>query len=76
MGAAVYTSRTARLLAWLVFRPPFNWIGNMQTHIANEQLKQAVGEFDAQPISLALIVRGRQQSRLPLATPSALGASK
>ena len=26
-----YTSMWSRMLAWLVFMPPFNWIGNMQT---------------------------------------------
>ena len=76
MDEVVFTSRSARVLAWLIFRPPFNWIGNMQTHVSNEQLKQIFGEYDAQPISLALIVRGRQQSQLPLAIPSTLGESK
>ena len=64
-----YSSLTARMLAKLVFCPPLNWIGSMQTHVANEQLKQIFGEYDAQPISLALIVRGRPQSRLPRAIP-------
>lgn len=71
-----YTSMWSRMLAWLVFMPPFNWIGNMQTHVAEAQLKQAFGECGAQSISLALIVRGPQQSSLPSAIPSDLGASK
>jgi hypothetical protein len=76
MGDFKYASRAARFLAWLVYLPPFSWIGNMQTHVSNEQLKQIFGEFDAQPISLALIVQGRPQSQLPLAIPSDLGESK
>ena len=71
-----YTSIWSRMLARLVFMPPFNWVGNMQTHVADAQLKQAFGECGAQPISLALIVRGPQQNPLPLAIPSDLGASK
>ena len=66
----VYTSCAARWLAWLVYVPPFNWISNMQHRVSSAQMKQIFGEYDAQPISLALIVRERQQSPLPLAIPS------
>ena len=71
-----YTSVWARLLDWLVFLPPFEWIGNMQSRVSSAVLKQVLEEYDAQPISVALILRGPQQSQLPIAIPSDLGASK
>jgi len=71
-----YTSRTARFLAWLVFCPPFNWIGNMQSRVSTAQLKQIFEEYDAQPISVSLIFRGPQISPLWIATPSDLDGSK
>lgn len=71
-----YASRTARVLAWLVYLPPFNWIAQMQSNVSTEGLKQIFGEYDAQPITLSLIVRGRPQSSLPLAIPSDLPESK
>jgi hypothetical protein len=71
-----YASRTARVLAWLVYLPPFNWIAQMQSNVATEGLKQIFGEYDAQPITLSLIARGRPQSSLPLAIPSGLDESK
>ena len=58
-----YASRTARFLAWLVFCPPFNWIGNMQSEVTTAQMKQIFGEYDAQPISVGLILRGPQASQ-------------
>lgn len=76
MDVVVYTSRTARFLAWLVFCPPFNWIGRMQSHVTDAQMKQIFEEYGAEPISVGLIVRGPQQSQLPLAIPSDLGGSK
>ena len=72
----MYTSRTARFLAWLVFCPPFNWIGNMQTHVSSAQLKQIFGEFDAQPISTATVFRGPPVSPLWPATPLDLDGLK
>ncbi len=71
-----YTSCAARLLAWLVFLPPLNWIGNMQTHVSGAQLKQILQEQGGEPISVGLIVRGPRQSSSPLAIPSGLGGSK
>lgn len=72
----LYTSRSARFLAWLVFCPPFNWIGNMQTHVSIGQIKQIFGEYDAQPISIGLIVRGPKPSPWHSAIPSVPGESK
>lgn len=71
-----YTSVWARLLDWLVFLPPFEWIGNMQSRVSSAVLKQVLEEYDAQPISVALIVRGRRQSSSPTAIPSGFDASK
>lgn len=65
-----YASIWARLLDWLVFLPPFEWIGAMQSRISQAVLMQALEEHGAQPISVSLIVRGPQQNSLPLATPS------
>ena len=71
-----YTSLSARFLAWLVFCPPLNWIGNMQTHVSSEQLKQIFDEYDAQPISVVTIVRGAKVSPFWPAIPLGLDGSK
>lgn len=55
-----YTSIWSRMLAWVVFLPPFNWVGNMQTQVSSAQLKQIFNEYDAEPISVGLILRGPQ----------------
>lgn len=71
-----YTSFWARLLAWLVFVPPFDWIGRMQTHLSDAQIKLIFKEYGAQPISVGLILKGQKPSEWPHSIASTLGESK
>lgn len=71
-----YASVWARILAWLVYVPPFGWIGNMQSRVSGAVLKQVCDEYDAKPISVALIVRAPQRNLSPIAIPSGPDGSK
>lgn len=71
-----FASRTARVLAWLVYMPPFNWIAQMQSNVSTGGLKQIFGEYDAQPISVGLILRGPKPSPSRFAIPSDHDESK
>jgi hypothetical protein len=71
-----YASRTARLFAWVLRCRPLRHIGRWQDNATCGQLKQIFGEFDAQPISVGMILRGPKSSALPRSTSAGRGESK
>lgn len=57
-----FSSPAARLLAWLIFLPPLRWVGELQRNFTDMQLRQIFKECGAEPISVAVILRGPQSS--------------